>query len=455
MKQVRPKFLFLLMCLMCSVVYGGTNPLYSKDWQVSNVADPVFGSKLHIVEAGQHHEQTVILVHGLGQNGVKDWLNTIPLLEKSFHVIGFDLPGFGQSPVAQGLFSPSNYSRLIHWITKNYAKGKVIVIGHSLGGAISLRYTHDYEDEVKQLVLVDAAGILHRTVFTKHLARFSNTVPSQSIVYGWLSNITRRVDSISEDLLSMADAIPDVSRYILHNKSAREYLFQDRQTANAALALISEDFSRAIAEVAVPTFIIWGDKDKVAPLRTGKLLAGRMRNASLAVLHRVGHVPMNETPALFNDVLKGYLLAGELGQQIKLPAEEKVLSDYSCNGSQNDVIQGAYQHINITNCQYVKLQNVFAQSISIKSSRVELENVNVVAKQTALSVSDSNLEGTLIRLEGEVPLDAEESRIDLAGVSLVTESIRDFNIAASKVYFSVSDITSAGKKRIVHELVEN
>ena len=135
------------------------------------MVEPIFQSEIFVLQTGQENTATILLIHGLGQVGSKDWLNVIPALEKNHHVLALDLPGFGHSATPPGRYSPTNYAKLIHWLTSNYAKGKVIVVGHSMGGAIALRYASNFPDDINRVVLVDAAGILQRTAFIKHTAK--------------------------------------------------------------------------------------------------------------------------------------------------------------------------------------------------------------------------------------------------------------------------------------------
>ncbi|HHM04888.1 MAG TPA: alpha/beta hydrolase [Gammaproteobacteria bacterium] len=427
---------------------------YPDGWRAYFIDEPVFNGRLYIVEAGVGNKQTVVLVHGLGDNGLNDWLNTIPALADHFHVVAFDLPGFGRSDSGSGLYSPSNYSRLIHWLAGRLAKGKVIAIGHSLGGAIVLRYAHDYQHEVEKLALVDAAGILQRTVFTKHLARLTRAYQARlGRVGAWLADITRRVDSLSERLLEAADAVPDWSQIILNNEMARGYLLKDHHMTHAAMALINEDFSKAISEVKVPTRIIWGGVDSVAPLRTGILLAGRMPDATLTVMEGVNHVPMKQAPAAFNALLRGALVADQTGERIRAPRPQAVNDDFACRGQSGVRINGPYRRIDIQGCEQVMLQDVFARSLTVSASRVILENVKIVARGTALSARQSVIEGTLVRLLGALPLQATESRIDLAGSSLVSDTDRAMALEGSAVYFSVSDASTNGRSRYLHGIV--
>ena len=106
--------------------------LLADHWQLSYVDEPVFNSKVAVLEAGNKHNPPVILIHGLGQLGMKDWFSVIPILEKNYHVIAIDLPGFGLSAAAKGRFLPTNYAHVIATISEQYSNEKAIVLGHSI-----------------------------------------------------------------------------------------------------------------------------------------------------------------------------------------------------------------------------------------------------------------------------------------------------------------------------------
>jgi pimeloyl-ACP methyl ester carboxylesterase len=59
--------------------------------------------------------------------------------------------------------------------------------------------------------------------------------------------------------------------------------------------------------VAVPTLVIWGDRDTTTPLAQGQRLAQLIAGAELAVMPGVGHMPQIEDPARFNRLLLAFL----------------------------------------------------------------------------------------------------------------------------------------------------
>jgi pimeloyl-ACP methyl ester carboxylesterase len=127
-------------------------------WHAQYVSEPVFGSRMYIVEAGRPNAPVVLLVHGLGESGYQDWWETIHGIEARYRVITMDLPGFGRSTVPHGELSPPRYARLLHWLTEQLGLDEFHVVGHSMGAAVALYYAGEYPERVANVVLVDAAG---------------------------------------------------------------------------------------------------------------------------------------------------------------------------------------------------------------------------------------------------------------------------------------------------------
>jgi pimeloyl-ACP methyl ester carboxylesterase len=67
------------------------------------------------------------------------------------------------------LHSPARYAAFLKWVVERYVPGPLVVVGHSLGGAIALHFAASQPENLQLLILADVAGILHRTVYTKEL----------------------------------------------------------------------------------------------------------------------------------------------------------------------------------------------------------------------------------------------------------------------------------------------
>lgn len=60
---------------------------------------------------------------------------------------------------------------------------------------------------------------------------------------------------------------------------------------------------RRYADTAVPTTLIWGDRDALTPLDQGRNLHGLIKGSALLVMPEVGHIPELEDPGAFNSLL--------------------------------------------------------------------------------------------------------------------------------------------------------
>jgi len=72
-------------------------------------------------------------VHGIGDGGAaRDFREHIAWLQKSFHVVAVDLPGFGQSDKANVLYSPGNYARILKHVAGRFLRSPFALVGHSM-----------------------------------------------------------------------------------------------------------------------------------------------------------------------------------------------------------------------------------------------------------------------------------------------------------------------------------
>lgn len=261
-------------------------------WRGAFLFDAAFDCDVFVAEIGDASKPAVLLVHGLGQNGSKDWLNVVPALERNYRIVLLDLPGFGYSDKPAKKLSPTAYAQLLHRVKERFAPDQAIaVVGHSMGGAVTLRYADLYPEDLAQMVLVDAAGILQRTAFVKHSADGQvdmdlDGMPNSLI--GYAANLQDLGSALIEKLLT----IPDPTALLSRSDKAWGYSLVKTPNLNAALALAEEDFSRAVHSVKIKTSIIWGEKDPVAPLRTGQVLARALSGDQISVIAGAEHVPM-------------------------------------------------------------------------------------------------------------------------------------------------------------------
>ncbi len=431
---------FVMAALLCAALAA------SETWHTAYVDEPVFGSKMRVMQTGIEHNDTVILIHGLGGKGYEDWRGVIPELQKQFHILAFDLPGFGKSDAPAGKYSPGNYAKIIHTLRGKYARGEVTVVGHSMGGAVALRYAADYPEDFATLVLVDAAGILQRTAYVKHMAELPIEMESGP---KFLVNTVARVKNFSNTIVEKMNGFSLPVDVLNESDTAWNMLFSDSVGGNAGLSLVEEDFSEVITRIAHRTYILWGDKDGIAPLRTGKMLTGRMQNASLHVFKGADHVPMVSHREQFNRLLME-ILNKKVPRTPKKKLPMASSEDLYCQGEAGVTYSGAYDEIIIDRSRAVRLVDVTARKIRVMGSLATFENVSVLSENVALETTKSVIEMTNVTLAGSEAIHAEGSRLDMAGVSLIGDKSAVTIGQESRLVFSASDSSSAEYKGFVH-----
>ena len=75
----------------------------------------------------------------------------------------------------------------------------------------------------------------------------------------------------------------------------------------AVQGLVGYDILDQLAEVEVPTLIVWGRNDHVVPPQDAIGFAQRLRNSWTVIFDDTGHVPQLERPVRFNRVLETFL----------------------------------------------------------------------------------------------------------------------------------------------------
>lgn len=416
-------------------------------WKLTVVDETVFNSKVFVAETGDTAKPTVLLVHGMGQVGLKDWITVIPALEQHYHVVALDLPGFGRSDKPAGKYSPTNYAKVLHQIKQQYSRDPVYVVGHSMGGAVALRYTALYPDDVQGTILVAAAGILERTAFVKH--SIGALIDGQQMP-AVLDGARSLVEQYAGSLVELMNQVPDPTRALGNYQLLWGQLLINQSNANAGLALVEEDFSAAIFNSQQPFTIIWGAKDRIAPLRTGKLLAGQLANAELKIIDDAEHVPMLTHSGHFNTLLLSALAGQQQQQQLAQNAAAPVLEALTCRGERGRVYSGHYRRITIDDCRAVVLKDVTTESLVVNASQLEIENLTIVSEEVAMVVDQSVVMGTNVRLQGETGLQVANSRIDFAGAAIDSRDSGIVVEAATELVFSISRLNSAGFTGSLH-----
>lgn len=229
------------------------------------------GATLHISSEGRG--SPVILVHGLSGSG-QWWRHNTPVFAHQYGVHVIDLAGYGRARRQKALGVRAAARVIAAWL-EHAGLENVTLIGHSMGGHISLHVAALAPQRVTRLILASASGLLRR--------RFRESVLAlpQALVVGRKRFLTQ----------ILGDAWRAGPRNLLI--SSRDLL---RDSVIDILPLIT-----------VPTLIIWGARDVLVPLTIGEMLVEMIEGSRLVVIPGAGHVVMVDAATTFNRLVLDFL----------------------------------------------------------------------------------------------------------------------------------------------------
>jgi pimeloyl-ACP methyl ester carboxylesterase len=374
----------------------------------------------------------VLLVHGVGPAGARDWRETVGWLQQSYHVVALDLPGFGASSKANAPYTPANYAAVLKHVVERFIGRRFVLVGHSMGAVVSLRYAASHAQDVERLVLIDAPGILHRyAVASDFLAQLG-----LGFVRGLLVPLER---------------LRFEPREILASAEQRASWLGGDPARIAGLAAVSDDLSGELGAVRVETLVLWGGQDLLAPVRTGKVLAARLPRARLQIIEEAGHTPMLEAPAAFRAALAPFLERGLLGvPEARRPPPLRQGSAH-CRGERDRVYEGDFDVLTLEGCSQITIRRARVRELRIVDSIVAIEDSRIGGGETGLHASGSTVVATSVRFEGTVAITAQASRLDLADVELEGSRAAIVAPARSHVVFSFSRVVSPNVQGDLHD----
>jgi pimeloyl-ACP methyl ester carboxylesterase len=271
---------------------------------------------------GREQGPLVVCVHGLG-GASWNWSALAPLLTDDARVLAVDLAGHGRTPAAGRRTTLPANRRLLERFLREVAREPVVLIGNSMGGAISALTAAAVPELVSGLVLVDPA--LPRPPFSPIDARVAASfalIALPGLGEAALARRRLRVSPQEQVRQTLALCCVDPSRVpadvmALGVELARERA-EDRAAGpdflRAARSLIKmltrpQRLNDALSSIEAPVLLIHGDSDRLVPLRTAKAVAAAHPTWQFEIAERVGHVPQLEVPEWTAGVVRRWMRA--------------------------------------------------------------------------------------------------------------------------------------------------
>jgi len=280
--------------------------LYKKYALASSQQIAIGGVQLHYSDEGNRLDSTpLLLIHGTSSS-LRTWDGVTAQLKSQYRIIRFDLPGFGLTgPNPNRDYSNSYYNQVIDSLLTALHVSRVIIVGNSLGGSIATQYAIYQPAKVRGLVLVDAAGL---PPAKKTTGAIGFKLAQMPVINRLLTIITPRelVKKSLQDAYGDTEKVTDslTTQYfdMLTREGNRQALI-DRMRQGWQV----KD-SNFLTKVEAPTLIVWGSKDRLIPVENAELFQQKIKNSQVHIWDNLGHVPMEEDPVAFSDILRKWVI---------------------------------------------------------------------------------------------------------------------------------------------------
>lgn len=249
------------------------------------------GTRMHYYEAiPDRPRETLVLVHGLGTSA-STWTKILPELAPEYHIIAPDLPGFGLSIPKSDSPAPTidEFVTTLEQFIEETVEGNFVLLGHSLGGWLTMKYALKHPQHIDHLILVNTAGIYCQGV--------------ESLVGLFDIRSTKDTNRLLDRIWM---------RYPWYFRFFTPFVFEDlvrRRVPEIVKAVEERDFVNAdLAHFHMPVSVIWGKGDRLLPAESLSILAEGLPARTIHTIEESGHVPQLEAPGEFLMILRKVLV---------------------------------------------------------------------------------------------------------------------------------------------------
>jgi 3-oxoadipate enol-lactonase len=255
--------------------------------------------------AGDPATPPLVFLHGIG-GAARAWRGQIEAFSNRYRAMAWDMPGYGGSAPLPAV-SIATLADALQDFLRAVGAAKPILVGHSIGGMIVQQWLTKYPDAAGAIVLAQTSPAFGK----------ADGDWQKEFIGARLGPLDR-----GETMVSLAPTLvkelvgddPDVRGMEL----ARDCMAAVPEASYRAsmLALLGFDQRNTLKNIAVPTLVLSGSRDKNAPAPMMAKMATYIPSAAYVELEGAGHLVNLERPAAFNVALDSFLKAHAAATQV-------------------------------------------------------------------------------------------------------------------------------------------
>jgi len=271
------------------------------------------GLRLHYADWGNEAAPPLILIHG-GRDHCRSWDAMARALQPHFHVLAPDLRGHGESDWTKGgSYALTEYVYDLTRFVQAIGAPQVTLIGHSMGGMVSVIYSGSFPDKVSALVVLDGVTVSpHATKRPAH-ERIARWVGQLDALH---DRTPRRYPTLEQAAAQMIAHNKRLSRELalhLATHGARQnadgtysWKFDPYQRTMAPHRLWAEDHIELWSRISCPTLLLFAEESSLGATRANEV-AGYFQKSRTETISGAGHWLQHDKPDEVLSLIRTFL----------------------------------------------------------------------------------------------------------------------------------------------------
>jgi pimeloyl-ACP methyl ester carboxylesterase len=237
----------------------------------------------------------VILLHGwLGSWGL--WQETMESLGKNYRTYALDFWGFGESGKKRESYTVDDFVSLVYQFMQNLGIAKAPLVGHSMGGTVSLATAIKYPEKVSKVVVIGSPIVGSSLAFPLKLAANKNIA---ALIFNQM-NLFQRGLRIAAPFMCKDPQFPQLITNDVNKTTLQSFLF-------SISSLKQVDLQKDLRSLSIPVMGMYGGRDNIVSPLQWKLIKDAVPNASIVRWPDAQHFLMLDAREEFQAHLKNFL----------------------------------------------------------------------------------------------------------------------------------------------------
>lgn len=263
------------------------------------------GIRLHHLDWGNHDRPVIVLMHG-SRLHAQVWNDFARRMHDRYHIIALDQRGHGDSGWSAG--DSYQYETLygdLRAVVESRGLKRFTLIGHSLGGMVSIHYANRHPETLERLVLVDIAAGLPPAPPDADFSRIAE-VPSPR-EFGSHEEATDYLAAIMK--LSPRRMVEESVQFGMRQSKSGRYtwkydpaLAHMRRSRDPAI-----DYWRMVEKIPTTTLLQYGSHSKVVTPEIAQRMADAMPRCDIERIEQAGHALFTDQPEAFADSVERFI----------------------------------------------------------------------------------------------------------------------------------------------------